>query len=411
MNRLPQDILFEYLRDIIFEDSANNIDISELPEEFRDLGRGLEQLSVWLKEARDFQIALADGHLNVSPPPRDNVLARQLKSLQAAMNHITWQAQQVAKGDYSQHIDFMGELSDAFNEMTDQLKEKTNKLQRNMDNAVKTRDLFKSITDKMDRYVMVVENETERPLYFNAVARDLRIEDERLFNNIFKEAKKYPRAYDQGENGWCFEVGRFDKKLHSELNYYYEADSRYVAWGQKAATMHLIEDISDRKRADMEVEKLAYIDSLTGLHNRHYIMPVIDRWLEEKKHFCLSFIDLDHLKQANDEFGHEEGDRYIKQAVSSFAGLHGDIEIARVGGDEFLLLAENMSQDELACEMEEKRKSLTEKGRSEKSGYNKTFSYGIVEITPEYNQSRGLALREADDLMYEYKMAHRQEIE
>ena len=57
-----------------------------------------------------------------------NFLCENLKNLHANLNHLTWQAQQVTKGDYSQHVAFLGEFSTAFNEMTRQLQEREAKL-------------------------------------------------------------------------------------------------------------------------------------------------------------------------------------------------------------------------------------------------------------------------------------------
>ena len=68
------------------------------------------------------------GNFDCALPSPDNEIAASLKSLHASLKHLTWQAQQVAKGDYNQRVDFMGDFSIAFNNMIEQLN------QRHMDN-------------------------------------------------------------------------------------------------------------------------------------------------------------------------------------------------------------------------------------------------------------------------------------
>jgi hypothetical protein len=81
------------------------------------------QLIVSINEMKDFISALAEGNLDVSAPPR-NLLASPFKQLQANLLHLTWQTKQVAAGDYSHRVDFMGVFSTAFNSMVEALEEK-----------------------------------------------------------------------------------------------------------------------------------------------------------------------------------------------------------------------------------------------------------------------------------------------
>ena len=117
-------ILFEYLRDIIYKPSSASLDIGRLPEVFGDLGKGLLYLGSIVSETRDFAKELAMGNLNCTPPPSTNEIASSLKMLHSSLRHLTWQTQQVAKGDYNQRVDFMGDFSLAFNNMVELLEKK-----------------------------------------------------------------------------------------------------------------------------------------------------------------------------------------------------------------------------------------------------------------------------------------------
>lgn len=74
-------------------------------------------------DAHAFIRSLAEGNLDVTPPPH-NLLASPFKQLQANLLHLTWQAGQIAAGDYSQRVYFMGAFSTAFNSMVEALEEK-----------------------------------------------------------------------------------------------------------------------------------------------------------------------------------------------------------------------------------------------------------------------------------------------
>jgi len=118
------DKLFLYLRDIIYNPAKASLDISELPEAFADLGKGMQYLNRVISETRGLSRELAEGNLNCELPPPGNEIAAPLKSLHASLKHLTWQAQMVAQGKYNQKVSFMGDFSEAFNDMIDQLRQR-----------------------------------------------------------------------------------------------------------------------------------------------------------------------------------------------------------------------------------------------------------------------------------------------
>jgi PAS domain S-box-containing protein len=118
------EILFNYLRDVIYNPARAKLDLEQLPEDFRDLGQGLEYLVECVFETKQIAHALSRGDLDGKQPSRGNELAAPLKSLQASLKHLTWQTEQVAKGDYRQRVDFMGSFAAAFNTMVQLLDER-----------------------------------------------------------------------------------------------------------------------------------------------------------------------------------------------------------------------------------------------------------------------------------------------
>jgi PAS domain S-box-containing protein len=120
-------LLFDYIRDVIYDPAHAVLHSEKLPPEFHDLGEGLRYLGECILETRKFATALSRGELEGETLSRNNEIAAPLKSLQSSLQHLTWQTQQVAMGDYQQHVDFMGDFSSAFNTMVQQLEERRKK--------------------------------------------------------------------------------------------------------------------------------------------------------------------------------------------------------------------------------------------------------------------------------------------
>jgi len=118
------DILFGYLYNIIYEPENASLDIQQLPEAFRDVGKELQYLGSTVSETRDLANELARGNLNCSLPQSDNEIASSLKMLHSSLRYLTWQTQQVAKGDYNQRVNFMGDFCLSFNNMIELLEKR-----------------------------------------------------------------------------------------------------------------------------------------------------------------------------------------------------------------------------------------------------------------------------------------------
>jgi diguanylate cyclase (GGDEF)-like protein len=106
-------------------------------------------------------------------------------------------------------------------------------------------------------------------------------------------------------------------------------------------------DISERKQAEQALRHLAHHDTLTGLPNRLLLHDVLNSALAEARtkgrSFALHFLDLDRFKGINDGFGHDHGDRLLREIASRLllATRHGD-SVARLGGDEFAIVQSNV---------------------------------------------------------------------
>lgn len=88
----------------------------------------LRELFDALAEIRRFTLSLSAGDLS-QPLPARSFVAASLKQLQSSLRHLVWQARQVAQGDYSQRLEFLGEFSDAFNQMVERMDDTVTRLQ------------------------------------------------------------------------------------------------------------------------------------------------------------------------------------------------------------------------------------------------------------------------------------------
>jgi methyl-accepting chemotaxis protein len=95
----------------------------DLDPALAELVETVNRLLVSFKEAQDFIRSLADGDLE-APAPSRNLLISPFKQLQANLLHLTWQTRQIAAGDFSQRVCFMGDFATAFNSMVEALEEK-----------------------------------------------------------------------------------------------------------------------------------------------------------------------------------------------------------------------------------------------------------------------------------------------
>jgi diguanylate cyclase (GGDEF)-like protein len=157
-----------------------------------------------------------------------------------------------------------------------------------------------------------------------------------------------------------------------------------------------------------EAQKLALFDPLTNLPNRRYFL---ERLAEAERHsvaegtrFGIIFLDLDEFKAINDTFGHAVGDDILRGVSSAMSSIlrAGDC-LARIGGDEFVVIAEHIEKRvDLAIVSERLRRAAEEYSLSTDMPLRIRISCGAA-IFPDDGNSAERIMRQADDAMYRDK--------
>jgi len=398
------EILFAYLNDILRNPSTAELALEELDEDFVILGNGLMYFAQCLAQNNTFAKALAKGDLETPLPPSENVLAAPLKSICANLKHLTWQSQQVAKGDYKQRVDFMGDFSVAFNTMIAQLAERQQKLEGKISQIQKKSSaleqsnlLLTTLMHYVPQQIIVKNRATRDIMLMNDVAVHEVNNDAEYIKNLMQAISI--SGHSASDSGYGIEI----LLTQGEHERYLMVRSYFLEWQDANAEIFVIGDISSVKSEMKKLEIDAYRDSLTLLYNRGFGMLTLEGWLHEKRQFALIFADLDNLKHINDAYGHNEGDTYIINTAKYLKLCAPNAVACRIGGDEFMLLVPNTSYDEAHTTMNNIYHSLQNDEYLQKKEYAYSISFGIAIVETDNELPASDILRLADERMYKHK--------
>ena len=171
-------------------------------------------------------------------------------------------------------------------------------------------------------------------------------------------------------------------------------------------------DMTERKEAQERIEFLAHHDPLTGLPNRlllrDRVAQALAQALRMQNRVALMFLDLDRFKTINDSLGHPVGDALLKEVVERLRTCVRDTDtICRQGGDEFIILLNDVRDSEAVSRIAEKiHLRMTEPVLVGKHQLSTSFSIGIA-LGPDDASDFDTLLQKADTAMYHAKEAGR----
>lgn len=192
------------------------------------------------------------------------------------------------------------------------------------------------------------------------------------------------------------------------------------ASGEVAGMMAVIEDITERKIAERQLQHAAFYDTLTGLPNRPFFMDRLHYCLARSKRskdflFAVLFLDLDRFKEINDTLGHMVGDQILIQVSHRLRRCIRETDLlARLGGDEFTILMEDLRYPMDATRLAERiLKELSAPYTWQDREIYTTASIGIALSKKEdgvYETAEDI-LRDSDTAMYQAKEKGRERYE
>lgn len=333
---------------LIFPTECSEIDDGDC----QDSCKNLEQIFAQINETYRFAEALANGELKAEVS-RSNIFAMPLKALQSSLRHLTWQTNQVAAGDLSQQVDFLGEFSLSFNRMIESLRDKESLEQR-----------LKTITDVLGEGVYLVDTEGHL-IFANPEAERLlgysfqEMAGEMVFHIIHKQyadgtffppegtqlvaAIRSGQAYNNNDCVFACKSGRL---MPASM-----ACRPVITGGKLEGAVIAFHDITEQKKYQESLqtinallEKQASTDALTGIYNRlkfsKLLTMEISRAQRYQSSMAIIMFDIDKFKDINDTYGHQAGDSVLIDIARVInANIRTTDIFARWGGEEFMVIA------------------------------------------------------------------------
>jgi diguanylate cyclase (GGDEF)-like protein/PAS domain S-box-containing protein len=400
---------------VLIDDSSN--------EELKTLCELIDHLIMTYSDARTFLLALSEGLLEVEIP-RKNFLVSPFKQLHANLRHLTWQTQQVAKGDLNQHVDFLGEFSESFNAMIESLKEK-----KAIEDALgRSEKKLRDITSALGEGVFMLDTEGKLT-FMNPEAENLLgwAQEELLGQVVFDYIRTCKDPKDPVKMKDCPEF----KTIQTAETYRVQDDVFLTHDGELLPVAYVVTPVLENgvavgsvtafhdttelkrsqealKRANELLERQAKTDSLTGIANRmRFNSEIAIEIIRSKRHnipLSIIMFDIDHFKRVNDTYGHLVGDSLLKE-ITEVVGksIRGEDLFARWGGEEFVVLLPHTALQGAKNLAERLRSSIEENDFTDIGTI--TCSFGATQF--DGLESQEMFLNRVDQALYGAKESGR----
>ncbi len=297
------------------------------------------------------------------------------------------------------------------------------------------RYIWSSVEDISDR-VYAEKRLRQAATVFDNTDEGIVISDENnhivMVNNAFSEITGYSETEVLGQNPRLLQSGKHDQRFYMEMwqQLAEEGHWRGEMWnrrkdgspipvwqqisvlkdqeGKISNYVSTFSDISELKEAEQQLARLANHDELTGLPNRLFFKGQIEKSLQSAKRHqhrvALLYLDLDEFKPINDTYGHEAGDLVLRQVAERLQHcVREEDTVARVGGDEFVIILEQVhGPDDASLVAKHLISTVTQPLQLPETVLQPATSIGIA-IYPDDAESVSELQKAADRAMYRAK--------
>ncbi|MDD9269923.1 EAL domain-containing protein [Paenibacillus sp. GCM10023248] len=194
-------------------------------------------------------------------------------------------------------------------------------------------------------------------------------------------------------------------------------DTQYLDVDDETLQFLILRDISEQKEAEQKISFLAYHDALTGLPNRNLFHERVNEELLQAQStgqlLAVMLIDLDRFKIVNDSLGHQVGDRLLQYVAGLLnEPFHEGSTVARIGGDEFLILLPNLPCKEAGVSIASHLIGRFQKASFQEEGLELSITASIgISFYPDDGEDVHSLIKSADISMYKAKEQGRNQLE
>lgn len=320
---------------------------------------------------------------------------------------VTRAMMRVSGGDLNHLVeiegqDELGRMAKSFNRMTKELKNTYRGLQHEQD---KLTTVIESATEGMvvtDAELQVVLVNPAAVALLGKSAEEIATED---FMQLVDDPNILHRAID----------GKTGAEIHyNNLVLQVYVTSIYATEGRFVGMVALIRNVTEEKRLEEEMRRLATTDGLTGLYNRRFLDATLSTEFQRATRtgatLSLIIFDVDHFKKFNDAHGHDQGDRVLQMVARCMRATVRSFDFpCRYGGEEFVAILPNMDSSEARSMAEALRTTVAQ---TEVDGLFVHISLGVATypgLKPQPRQAEAL-LEAADAALYRAKESGRNRV-
>jgi diguanylate cyclase (GGDEF)-like protein/PAS domain S-box-containing protein len=324
----------------------------------------------------------------------------------------------------------MSDISKTKSRVTDEidsLRRQLDKSQAFASELTGTVDTLKKDKARLQQYldnsgvIIIVINRDHKIAFINKKActilgyRDEEIEGKDFFSTFIpkKTRLKLIKQFDRLMKGKLELIGKHAEmvmlnKFGKEFTITWHTSVLMDADEQITGALVSGDDVSDYKKTECTLRDMTFIDELTGLYNRRGFLALARQHINissrAQKDILLLFADLDGMKKINDELGHQQGDMALIDTANVLKKTFRESDIiARIGGDEFVVLAMGKGDGDVNILKERLAKNLQLHNESEGRPYKLSLSMGVTTYQNPAAHTVNVLMANADKLMYEQK--------